>query len=413
MQAESPSVLGGVRVLELASPRVQYAGKLFGDMGADVIKVERPGGDAARRIGPFAGDVPDPNGSLFFWHYNTSKRAITLDIETEDGRGLLRRLVESADVLFEGFDPGYLDGLGLNHESLGDINPRLVMGSLTEFGTDGPWRDWKGGDLVQMALGGVMASCGYDDPTAPPMAPGVYQTLHIGCHYLYIGLLAALLERHRSGEGQYLETAIHDGVTTGTDLAIPTWIYKQQVLYRNTGQHAHAGRPPKRQFKCSDGRYLNTLMPNIDATMWHTLVSWLDSEGMAADLWDPEYRDARVRRDKWHHWMGVVGEFIESHDSLLMYHGAQQRHITWAQVRSPEETLEDLHVQDRGFWAQVEHPEQEKTYIYPGAPYPMPEAPWRISRRPPLVGEHNYEVYCKELGLSRDELVRLAESGIV
>ena len=120
--------------LELASPRVQYAGKLFGDMGADVIKVERPGGDAARRIGPFAGDVPDPNGSLFFWHYNTSKRAITLDIETEDGRGLLRRLVENADVLFEGFDPGYLDGLGLNHKSLGDINPRLVMGSLTEFG---------------------------------------------------------------------------------------------------------------------------------------------------------------------------------------------------------------------------------------------------------------------------------------
>ncbi len=202
-------------------------------------------------------------------------------------------------------------------------------------------------------------------------------------------------------------------MTTGTDLSVPTWIYQKQVLYRNTGQHAHAARPPKRQFRCADGRYLNTLMPNLDATMWHTLVSWLDSEGMAADLWDEQFRSPAVRKEKWHYWMGLVGKFIESHDSSLMYHGGQVRHITWAQVRSPEENLGDLHLQDRNFWAKVEHEEEGETYTYPGAPYPLSQAPWRIWRRAPMVGEHNYDVYAEELGLTREQLTTLAENGVV
>jgi len=410
---DSPGCLDGVRVLELASPRIQYAGKLCGDMGADVIKIEPPGGDVARHVGPFVDDIPDPNRSIYFWHYNTSKRAITLELQAEQGRQLFERLLATTDVVLEGFDPDYLGNLGLDYDHIRKINPRVIMASLTEFGQDGPWRHWKGGDLIQLALGGTMASTGYDDPTSAPIAPGGYQAEHTGGHYIFIGVLAALLERATSLEGQYIDVAIHDALSSLTDLAIPTWIYRKRALFRNTGQHAHVERPPQRQFRCKDGRYLNTLMPNLDASMWHALVSWLDSEGMAEDLWDEKYRDPYVRKETWHHWMGIVGKFIESHDSQLMYHGAQVRHITWAQVRAPEETLTDLHLEDRGFWAEVEHPEEQRPFTYPGAPYPMPEAPWKVRRRAPLVGEHNFDIYGQELGLTKDDLVTLAESRVI
>ena len=407
------SSLGHLRVLELASPRIQYVGKLLGDYGADVIKVEPPVGDEARRIGPFVDDIPNPNRSIFFWHYNTSKRGVTLNLESTGGRALFKRLVATADVLIEGYNPGKLADWGLDYAALQKTNPGLIMASLTEFGQNGPWRNWQGGDLVQLAAGGVMASAGYDDPKAPPIAPGVYQSKHIGGHYLFIGILAALLERDTSGRGQYIDVAIHDAVSAVTEGAIPSWIYMKKLIHRATGIIGTRERRPRGQFLCSDGRYLNTIMPNIDVSYWHTLVAWLDSEGMAEELKDEKYLDPFVRHATLPHWLGVVGRFIEKHPSDLMYHEAQRRHITWGQVRSPEEALEDPHFHDRVFWTKVNHPEIGKSVVYPGAPFPLPEARWKISRRAPLLGEHNFEVFGTGLGLTRRKIASLAENGII
>jgi crotonobetainyl-CoA:carnitine CoA-transferase CaiB-like acyl-CoA transferase len=162
-------------MLELADEKGQFCGKLLGDLGADIIKIESPGGEATRRTGPFLDDIPHPERSLSFWYYNTSKRGITLNLETTDGRRLFRRLAANADVILETFPPGYLPALGLGYEDLREQNSGLIICALTPFGQTGPWRGYKTSDLLHMAAGGQMASCGYDEadaPGDPPIAPG-------------------------------------------------------------------------------------------------------------------------------------------------------------------------------------------------------------------------------------------------
>ena len=135
--------LAGRRVLELADEKGVYCGKLLADMGADVIKIERPGGDATREIPPFVRDEPDPDGSLFFLYANTSKRGVTLDVARPEGKDLFRRLARTADLVIETFPPGHLDGLGLGYASLKQANPGLVLTSITGFGQTGPHREFR------------------------------------------------------------------------------------------------------------------------------------------------------------------------------------------------------------------------------------------------------------------------------
>ncbi|HSR80902.1 MAG TPA: CoA transferase, partial [Hyphomicrobiaceae bacterium] len=155
-----PGPLAGLRVLELADEKGQFCGKLLGDLGADVVKIEPPGGEATRRVGPFLDDVPHQDRSLSFWFYNTSKRGVTLNLRVEGGRQLFRRLAVTADVILETFPPSHLASLDLSYRALSAQNPQLIMCSLTPFGQTGPWRDYLSSDLLHMAAGGQMASCG-------------------------------------------------------------------------------------------------------------------------------------------------------------------------------------------------------------------------------------------------------------
>ena len=157
-----PMALEDLVVIDLTDEKGMYMGKMMADMGARVTIVEPPSGHPARHIGPFYQDKPDPNNSLLFWYHSTNKESVTLDITTGRGAQILREMVKKADVLLESFQPGYLESLGLGYEELSKINPRLVMTSLSPFGQTGPYRDMKASDLVSMAMGGIMASCGYD-----------------------------------------------------------------------------------------------------------------------------------------------------------------------------------------------------------------------------------------------------------
>jgi crotonobetainyl-CoA:carnitine CoA-transferase CaiB-like acyl-CoA transferase len=206
-------VLSPYRVLDLTTERGLLCGQILGDLGADVIKIEPPGGEPCRRIGPFLHDIPHPEHSLSFWYYNTSKRGMTLDINTADGRDLFRRLAAIADVVVETFRPGYLSSLGCDYAMLSRKNPGLVLCSLTPFGQTGPWRDYLSSDLLHMAAGGEMASSGYDQadvPNAPPIAPGGGNAWHMGCHFAYMAIVAALVHRTVSGCGQYIDASIHE-----------------------------------------------------------------------------------------------------------------------------------------------------------------------------------------------------------
>jgi len=413
-----PGPLTGLRVLELADEKGQFCGKLLGDMGADVIKIEPPGGEPCRHVGPFLDDLPHPERSLSFWYYNTSKRGVTLSLETADGVRLFRRLAESADIILETFRPGFLAARGLDYEFLRALNPALILCSLTPFGQTGPWRDYRTADLLHMAAGGEMASCGYDQadvPNAPPIAPGGGNAWHMGCHYAYMGIMAALVYRTVSGLGQSIDASIHEACALTTEAAIASYVYRGEVLKRQTGRHHAAGPTPRTQFRAKDGTYVTALISGgLNPRTVRNLADLMDIYGMAGDLKDPKYQDQAVVTANTSHIIdGLLADFIAGLPAEEVYHAAQERGFTWGAVRTPEALLEDPHLHDRGFWKQVEHPELGRSFTYPGEAAIYSASPWRISRRAPLIGEHNADVLGGELGLSRGELSALAESRVI
>ena len=410
--------LAGLRVLELADEKGQFCGKLLGDLGADVVKIEPPGGEVNRHVGPFLDDVPHPDRSLSFWYYNTSKRGITLNLQTADGRALFRRLAATADVVLETFRPGFLASLGLGFETLQQENPGLIQCALTPFGQTGPWRDYLSSDLLHMAAGGEMASCGYDEvdvPNAPPIAPGGGNAWHMGCHFAYMAIMAALVHRTVSGQGQYIDASIHEACALTTEAAIANYVYRGEVLRRQTGRHHAAGPTPRTQFLAKDGTYVTALVAGrLTPAYVKSLADLLERYGMAADLRDPKYQDpVFVTNNTAHIIDDVLAAFIAAMPAEEVYHAAQDHGFTWAAVRAPEALLDDPHLHDRGFWKQVAHPELGQSFVYPGEAAIYNGSPWAISRRAPLIGEHNVEIFCAELALSRGELSVLAESRVV
>ena len=403
----------GLRVLELADERGQFCGKLLADHGADVIKIEPPGGEANRHIGPFVDDIPHPERSLSFWYYNTSKRGITINLETAGGREMFDKLAATADVILETFQPGTLD-----IASFRDRNPTLIVCSLTPFGQTGPWSDYHTTALLHMAAGGEMASCGYDEadvPNAPPIAPGGGNAWHTGCHFATMAIMAALVHRSVTGEGQYIDASIHDACALTTEAAIANYVYRGEVLKRQTGRHHAAGPTNRTQFRAKDGVYVTALLTGgLNPRNVKNLAALMDHYGMAGDLDDPKYQDPAVIAASASHIVdGLLAGFIASLPAEEVYHAAQERGFTWGAVRTPEAVLNDPHLHDRGFWKQVEHDELGRTFVYPGEAAIYSDSPWRISRRAPLIGEHNVEIFSGELGLSSGELSVLAESRVI
>ena len=410
--------LSDLTILDLCDEKGQLVGKLLGESGARVIKIEPPAGDSARRVGPFRNDAPDQNQSLYFWSLNTAKEGITLDLDTPRGQELLRRLVRKADVVLESFDPGYLDSMALGYSDLSAINPTLVMTSITPFGQDGPYRDYKTSDLVALAMSGVMHSCGYDDvPGSPPIRPSGGHGFMTAAHYAAIGTLMALNWRDMTGEGQHVDASIHEACSCTTEAAMPAYIYSGEVVRRQTGRHHGAQPTPRTLYPTSDGRFINVYAVFTSLNQWWSLVTWMDAEGMAEDLTDEKYRDMAVMRARTgpevDHAFDVVKRFIASRTAEETYRGAQERKFPWGIIRSPDEALGDLHfAEDRGFFEEIEHPELGAKYTYPGRPYIMNKTPWRTFRSP-LLGEHNQRVLSADLGLGDQEIEQLRADGII
>jgi crotonobetainyl-CoA:carnitine CoA-transferase CaiB-like acyl-CoA transferase len=406
----------GVRVLELADEKGQWCGKLLGDLGADVIKIEPPDGEDTRTVGPFYKDVDDPERSLSFWHYNTSKRGVTLNLEAEDGRALFRRLIATADVVLETFRPGYIASLGLGYDDLKKLNPSVILCSLTPFGQTGPWRDFETSDLLHLAAGGQMGSCGYDDiPDAPPIAPGGGQAWHMGSHYACMAITAALIHRANSGLGQYIDVSVHESCALTTEGAMSAWIYTGKTMIRQTGRHAGVAPTPPTQTLCKDGKYVNIqlIAMRLPPRQLRSLAEWMDKYDMADDLMDEKYQDTAVIQQQADHISLTVRKFINNMTQDEVYRGAQELGFSWGAVRTHDELLDDGQLNDRGFWVRVDNPELGETFTYPGTSAIWSESPWQIARRSPLLGEHNQEIFCDELNLSQAELTALSESGVL
>ncbi|MDO8672812.1 MAG: CoA transferase, partial [Dehalococcoidia bacterium] len=275
--------LSPYRVLELPGEAGLMCGKIMADLGADVIKIEPPGGDPSRSVGPFYHDEPDPEKSLYWFALNTNKRSITLDLQSNDGRDVFRRLVRTADFAIERFPPGQLDQSGIGFSSLQEINPRLILASITPFGQTGPYAGYKGSDIVAWAMGGYMHLCGEPDraPLRISLAPQAY--FHASAAAA-AGCLIAHHYRERTGCGQHVDQSMQQP---------PAW------MLTNTSQmweftHINQGRQGtwrqfgpvhvKTVFPCADGFIVWMLAGGvIGAKGTRRMVEWMDSEGYAPE----------------------------------------------------------------------------------------------------------------------------------
>jgi crotonobetainyl-CoA:carnitine CoA-transferase CaiB-like acyl-CoA transferase len=402
--------LTGLRVIE-AGDLGEVCGRLLAEAGAGVVRVEPPSGCRSRTTGPFAAGRPDVNGSLRFAYWNAGKRSVSLDLTRGEAEPLWRGLVAGADVVIDSLGPARLDALGLGYAGFGD-QPRLVWCSITPFGLTGPWRDFQASDLVSLALGGPMMSSGYDDHDLPPSRPDGEHSLAMAGEYAAISVLTALWQRRATGLGQSIDLSVHECVSATTEGAFFNWEYSRQVVQRQTGRHAGVTPTAPWQVETADGRHVCLMGGGFprDERVWSALLAWIDESGAGTEIEERDY--SRVSREQRPRVVGAIQRFARSLPAETVYRRGQACHLPWGLVRRPEENLHDPHWDDRGFFTELELPGRE-------SPVRMPAAPFRLHgvavelQRPPLLGEHNFEVFGRELGLTAEQLAALAREGVV
>ncbi len=418
----SESLLRDYRVLDLTDEKGILCARTLGDWGADVIKVERPGGDPARNIGPFYKDNPDPEKSLFWFALNANKRSITLNIETIDGREIFKRLVKTADFVIESFDPGFMEGLGLGYSDLEKLSSGIIMTSITPFGQTGPYSHFKGSDMVLWALGGMMYLCG--DPDRPPVQLTVPQAYFHGGMHGAVSSMMALYYRELTGEGQHVDVSIQEAVDFTNMVADETYDllgvnqFRSGVFYTQIRPEPMGVLYERVNWECKDG-YVSTLFRGgalgfKDSA--RALVAWMREEGMAGELdnydWET-YNFATISQEERNRKEMPAMEFFKTKTKKELADRAAKEGIILAPLNTVKDLLESEQLNARGYWTEVEHPELGETITYPGAPVKIGTNPWRFSRRAPLIGEHNEEIYITELGFTKQQLVALKERGVI
>jgi crotonobetainyl-CoA:carnitine CoA-transferase CaiB-like acyl-CoA transferase len=403
--------LEGIRVLDASGESGALAGKILGDLGADVVHVEPPGGDLRARRGPYLGDAPDPERSLAWLALHTSQRGITLDAGQAAGRELWTRLVERADVVLETARPGTLDAAGTGYAAGRAANPALVWCSITPFGSSGPRAAWLGGDLVAVAMGGNASVTG--DPDRPPVRCTLPTAYYHAAPEAALGILMALLAREDSGQGQHVDVSLQE--------------CQLQTLLGGAGQYARHRRLPKRT-GAKMGR-TREIWPARDG--WVTfglrggaariknlvaMVGYMDECGMAPDWlrdydwssYDPNQIDeAEIARLE-----EAFGAFFAGRSMRELYQEALARRILLAPCNDAREILEHEQLRDRSLFVTLEYPELGASIEHPDFFARMAPAGVALRRRAPRIGEHNAEVY-GELGVEEAELARLRAEGVL
>ena len=401
MMGPSEAMLQDIRVLDLTEERGLYAGKLMASLGADVIKVEPPGGSRARLKPPFKDDIRDREGSLYFISLNSGKRSITLNLSSDTGRSLFSKLVERADVLLEDFDPPERESLGLDYGVLKELNPRLVVGSISAFGKTGPYKDYKAPDIVSYAMGGLMYVSG--PPSRPPVVAPGEQAYHSTSLMTVFGIMTALYARLNTGEGQLVESSTHETMATINEELIMRYSLTREIKQRSGSQHTSA---PARIYPCKDGHvHIVVLRPHH----WRSL---LDVLGKPELLMDRAWYDPRFRRLNVDLIDPLVIEFTLGYSTMELCRLFQEKGIPCTPVNTPADFVNDPHVRERNFVVEIDHPSIGRHRDL-APPFESSELAKRQNRPAPLLGQSNVEIYCNELGHEMADLAGLKEQGII
>jgi crotonobetainyl-CoA:carnitine CoA-transferase CaiB-like acyl-CoA transferase len=395
-------MLAHLTALDLTGVKGQFAGRILRDLGMRVIKVEPPGGDPARQIGPFRDDVPAPDSSLRFAFLNGGKESVTLDLEASRGQELLLRLVEHVDVVLESFPVGYLTRLGVDYEAMKARNQRLVFASITGFGQDGPHSHFLSPDIVGAAMGGLMYISG--DPLLPPVKPPETQAYYFASIFAAYGVLLALFARETTGHGRYVDCSIQESIAT-QEHTIREAGFDGTPIVRNGSQHKNVA--PASIFACKDG-YVFLFV--LGARHWDRFLElWTDHP---PELDAPELKTPHARRDIASELNPMVEEFTRRYTKEELTALLQERGIPCLPVNSLGEFLDEEQTRQRelvGSFAGQPLGTHHPALLFPalvGGVRPAAAAP-------PHCGEHNSSVLGSVLGLAPAELELLSAQGVI
>jgi crotonobetainyl-CoA:carnitine CoA-transferase CaiB-like acyl-CoA transferase len=402
-------MLGNLVVLEYASlVSGPYCARLLADLGAEVIKIEHPqSGDESRQRGPFPQDNPDPEKSGLFLCLNNNKLGITLDIKTEAGAKLFRELLERADVLVENQPVGCMEALGFGYQNVREINPRLVMTSVTSFGQTGPYSRYKASELTLFHMSGV----GYGTPgrvqdpeLEMPLKPRATQLEFLAGMAGAVATMLAIVARHATGKGQHVDvSALEAG-------ALVNWGNAAQYFY--TGQNAsrlkEAQSPtaPLHILPCKNG-YVN--LECVEEDQWWRLVELMGNPEWASN---ELFKDGPSRAKYWDGLEPLLCEFTTQWGKEELSAACQEKRIACTPVSTAADLFSFEHLRERGFFVKVDHPVMGKVEC-PGAPFQTETAPRQIRRPAPRLGEDNEAVFCQRLGRTTADLIEMRESHVI
>ena len=381
--------------------------RMLGDLGADVIKIEPPGGSPSR-LAPFYKDIPDAEKSLFWFAYNANKRGITLDIGRTEGQEIFKSLARTADIIIESFAVGQMERFGLGYADLCKVKPDIILASVTPFGQSGPKAHYRGSDLTAWASGGFLYICG--NPERPPNWISFPQASLFGGAEAAAGAMCALWHRLATGEGQQVDVSLQECATAPHFNALAMWDVNK-VNTRRSGGSAYIPATGVWQtiyYRCRDGYVMILVQGGSEpmvSSMKH-LVQWMDEEGMAEDWlkqvdWVNQYNASTLRQDFARKVEAEVAKFTATKTKMELYEeGGVNRRILLAPVSSARDIGENKQLKAREYWTEVAHPEIDSNLTYCGPFLRISETPLAYRRRAPLIGEHNEEIYIKELGLS-------------
>lgn len=398
--------LSDLRILEFgAQVSAPYCTKMMGDMGAEVIKIEKPGcGDDARRLEPFADKQPGLERSGMFAYLNTSKLGITLNPETERGKAIFQDLVKSVDILVENNPPKVMEALGLTYPSLEKINPKLIMVSITPFGQTGPYRDYKAHDINSYSAGGFgfLSTATLQEPVANPLKAGGRQTEFGAGQVAANATMTAVFARDSSGVGQHIDLSIQEIIAGQAESSLQHWTYAENQI----GGVSHPVMMPILPLECSDG---HVFLMCVEEDQYDRLVElmgnpeWADNELFADRFMRADFIDALAP---------MLNEWSINIPKEEMFKMCQEKRIPLGPSYNAKEIMESEQLSLRDYFVEIDHPDIGPA-TYPGGPYKFSETPWKIRRRAPLLGEHNQEIFTGRLGISKEELERLAKDGVV
>ena len=443
--------LDGYRILDLTDQKGHLCGRILGDMGADVVKIEPPQGDPSRNIGPFYHDEPDPEKNLNWFFTNANKRGITLDPATPDGKKIFQRLVESADLVIESFAPGYMREIGLGYSDLASIKPDIILTSITPFGQSGPRANLKVTDLIASAMGGQVYLFG--DRDRPPVRITAPQAFFAGSQQAAVGSISALYHRELTGEGQSLDVSIQEAVTYSLTYNLQFW-EQMQTVRRRSGPGFNRPRLPSLDvladlglgnledwdprelylklvdmdvmedfvsqwmYPCKDGYVCLALQGAGGAPVKSStaIIAWANSEGYALKIKDYDWGtwdSNSILQNEQELLQNEITAFLLTKTKTELLEEAAKRRILLAPVNTVADLPENPQFSAREYFQEVYHPELDDTLTYPGPSVKVDQCPQKIYRKAPNIGEHNREIFIKELGMSEKELDTFQEQGVI